>query len=113
MKKKKFYWIVIFPLLISCHYLFPTSSKEPVPKEPAIDGTWKLISYQGTDPSGRIYYPLGDSVIGQMQLDTSGRGFSFSRQGPLDMRFSPGQTESAAEILDSRSVEQLAHILQG
>jgi hypothetical protein len=73
MKKMKFCWIIIFPLLISCHYLFPTSSKEIAPKESTLAGTWKLINFEGTDPAGRIHHPLGDRVIGQMQLDTSGR----------------------------------------
>ena len=78
MKKIRFYWIIIFPLMISCHYIFPTTSKKPVKEKPvkekpALAGTWKLMNYWGTDQAGKVYYPMGDSVIGQMQMDTSGR----------------------------------------
>ncbi len=74
MKIRKLYWIAIFPLMISCHYLFPSFSDEPSPKiQETIAGTWKLTTFRGTDPSGRVYYPLGDSVIGQLSLDTAGR----------------------------------------
>jgi hypothetical protein len=73
MKKIKYFWILIFPFLLSCHYIFPTTSKKPVKEKPLLAGTWKLMKYWGTDQAGKVYYPMGDSVIGQMQLDTSGR----------------------------------------
>ena len=73
MKKVKYFWIFIFPFVLGCHYIFPTTSKKPVKEKPTLAGTWKLMNYWGTDQAGKVYYPMGDSVIGQMQLDTSGR----------------------------------------
>jgi 16S rRNA (cytosine1402-N4)-methyltransferase len=55
---------------------------------------------------------LLDLGLSSMQLDDPGRGFAFSREGPLDMRFdptSPGPT--AADLVNDRSVQDLADIL--
>lgn len=52
-----------------------------------------------------------DLGVSSMQLDQAERGFSFLQDGPLDMRFSPEQPVSAADIVNSWSQEDLAHIL--
>lgn len=47
-----------------------------------------------------------------MQLDQPERGFSFLREGPLDMRMAPGEGLSAADLLERSSVEELERILR-
>ncbi|MBQ4512917.1 MAG: 16S rRNA (cytosine(1402)-N(4))-methyltransferase RsmH [Anaerolineaceae bacterium] len=52
-----------------------------------------------------------DLGVSSMQLDRQERGFSFLQDGPLDMRFSPEQTLTAADIVNEWPEEDLAEIL--
>jgi len=55
---------------------------------------------------------LMDLGVSSYQLDTPGRGFSYARGGPLDMRLDPGsQTLTAAEIVNTLNEADLAWIL--
>lgn len=52
-----------------------------------------------------------DLGVSSMQLDTPERGFSFLTDGPLDMRFSPEATLSAADLVNSLPEGELADII--
>lgn len=54
---------------------------------------------------------LLDLGVSSMQLDTPGRGFSFLRDGELDMRFSSSQKVTAADLVNTLSEKDLADIL--
>ncbi|HOE69812.1 MAG TPA: 16S rRNA (cytosine(1402)-N(4))-methyltransferase RsmH [Brevefilum sp.] len=55
---------------------------------------------------------LLDLGVSSMQIDQPGRGFSFQKDGPLDMRFDQSEGPTAAELIHSLSQEELARILR-
>jgi len=54
---------------------------------------------------------LLDLGVSSFQLETPERGFSFSQDGPLDMRFDPTAELSAADIVNTWREEALADLI--
>jgi len=54
---------------------------------------------------------LADLGVSSMQLDADGRGFSFRRDEPLDMRMDRSQGPTAADLLTDVSEEDLANVI--
>ncbi len=54
---------------------------------------------------------LVDLGLSSMQLDRAGRGFSFREKAPLDMRFDPTSPLTAADIVNTYPVEDLANLI--
>ena len=54
---------------------------------------------------------LFDLGVSSLQLDRAERGFSFLREGPLDMRMDPSQPLTAAELVNHLPEAELARIL--
>lgn len=62
-------------------------------------------------PVQAIVFDLG---VSSFHFDVSGRGFSFMRNEPLDMRFDPDDTsiETAADLLNARDAGELTAIFR-
>lgn len=67
----------------------------------------KIAKEHGFDQCDGVLFDLGFS---SEQLE-SGRGFTFLKDEPLDMRYS-GKGETAADILNKKSEEEIARILK-
>ena len=61
---------------------------------------------------GRVDGLLVDLGVSSPQLDDAGRGFSFSADGPLDMRMDPETGPSAADWLAAADERDIARVLK-
>jgi len=60
-------------------------------------------------PVHGILFDLG---LSSLQLNSHNRGFSFQHDAPLDMRLSPSQEVTAADIINTSSETELAHLIK-
>src|SRR3954452_9927820 len=58
-----------------------------------------------------IYGALADLGVSSMQFDAPGRGFSFQRDEPLDMRMDRSGGDTAADLVARSSEEDLANAI--
>jgi 16S rRNA (cytosine1402-N4)-methyltransferase len=70
---------------------------------PAVLAGLGLTSVQG------VLFDLG---VSSMQLDEADRGFSYSKDAPLDMRMDRSQGATAADVLNEYPAAELARILR-
>jgi 16S rRNA (cytosine1402-N4)-methyltransferase len=78
--------------------------------------TVRQASYVEMAAEAEVFAPadgiLLDLGLSSLQLADPARGFSFQADGPLDMRFSPLQKLTAAEIVNNWPLDELAGIFQ-
>jgi 16S rRNA (cytosine1402-N4)-methyltransferase len=67
-----------------------------------------VLDAQGVD---RVSGLLADFGVSSMQLDAVGRGFSFRRDEPLDMRMDRSRGETAAALIDRVDEHELADVI--
>src|SRR6185369_4882649 len=68
----------------------------------------RVLAERGIEHVDAIALDIG---VSSMQLDRADRGFSFSKDGPLDMRMSQAG-ESAADFLNSADEAEIARVLR-
>ncbi len=77
------------------------------PRLSLVEGTFGRLDELAPGPLDGVVLDLG---VSSMQLDEAHRGFSFSRDGPLDMRMS-GAGPTAADLVNDLPEAALADIL--
>jgi 16S rRNA (cytosine1402-N4)-methyltransferase len=68
-----------------------------------------LLGAQGVAKADGVALDIG---VSSFQFDEASRGFSFSADGPLDMRMDSSQGESAADLVNTLSEDALADIFR-
>lgn len=71
----------------------------------ALDAAVESVGWSAVDG---VLFDLG---VRSDQLDRAGRGFSFLREGPLDMRMDQSQGETAADLVNTWAEADLADLL--
>jgi len=64
------------------------------------------------DLTGQIDGVLMDLGVSSPQLDDAERGFSFMREGPLDMRMDPTSGRSVAQWLAQAEVDEISQVIK-
>src|ERR1700709_2769058 len=68
-----------------------------------------VLAEEGIDAVDAILFDLG---VSSMQLDVRERGFAYAEDAPLDMRMDHTEGITAAEVLNTYPVGELARILR-
>lgn len=61
---------------------------------------------------GKFDFVLADLGVSSMQIDNPERGFSYKKEGPLDLRLNPEMGKPASQILKELTKEELQNIFE-
>lgn len=74
-------------------------------------GTYDQVLRRLAEDGLRVDAVLFDLGLSSYQIDAADRGFSYVREGPLDMRMDPSSGVSAAEFLNAVEAGELSRLL--
>lgn len=68
-----------------------------------------IVETVTTEPISGVLFDFG---VSSHQLDVAERGFSYHREGPLDMRMGPDAALTAADIVNTWPAEDIARVIR-
>tara|TARA_Y100001968_G_scaffold328973_1_gene377262 strand:- start:13426 stop:14328 length:903 start_codon:yes stop_codon:yes gene_type:complete len=71
----------------------------------------KESNFANFQPSNKVSFIIADLGVNSNQIDTANRGFSFQKDGPLDMRMNPNIETDAAKLIKNLSEKDLANLI--
>lgn len=72
----------------------------------------QMREHPGLPASGKVQGILLDLGVSSHQLDCAERGFSFQKDGPLDMRMGPNAVMTAADFVNDSSEQEIVQVLR-
>jgi len=83
----------------------------PDPRFGFVSGAYDEVLWKMVEEGRQVNAVLFDLGLSSFQIDEPARGFSYVREGPLDMRMDTGSALSAAEFLNTVEAGELARVL--
>ena len=71
----------------------------------------KESNFADFQPAQKVSFVIADLGVNSNQIDDPSRGFSFQKDGPLDMRMNPSMEINAAKLIKDLNEEDLANLI--
>jgi len=71
----------------------------------------KATNFSTFEPKEKVAFVIADLGVNSNQLDNPERGFSFQKDGPLDMRMNPLLEINAEKIIETLTEKELADLI--
>ncbi len=71
----------------------------------------KAVNFADFEPQEKVAFVIADLGVNSFQIDNPERGFSFQKDGPLDMRMDPSIEQNAEDLLKSLNEKELADLI--
>ena len=71
----------------------------------------QAINFADFEPKEKVSFVIADLGVNSFQIDNPERGFSFQKDGPLDMRMNPSIELSAEDLIKNLNEKDLANLI--
>jgi len=71
----------------------------------------KALNFANFEPKEKVSFVIADLGVNSNQIDNPKRGFSFQKDGPLDMRMNPFLDVDAEKLIESLNEKDLANLI--